>query len=527
MSNAGDIAKVSAKGGFNVLWGLVVSAIISSVGTIFIARLLGSDLYGLYAIVLTAPHLIMIFRDWGVNSAMIRFTAQYRAENRIAEVRSIFMSGLIFEIALGLALSAISFALSGFLATSVFNRPTIAPLIQIASFSILTGGLISAATAAFTGTEKMQLNSIMIICQSIIKTLLVIALVILGLSTSGAVIGSTAASLIAGLIGIILMWTIYKNLPKPVTLKLEIKAYIKEMLKYGVPLSVSAIIAGFLAQFYAFLLPIYYVTDNTMIGNYGIAHNFVVLIGFFATPITTMLFPAFSKLNAQKDKETLKNVYQFSIKYASLLVIPAAALVMSLSEPAVSTLFGTTYETAPLFLALLAISYLYTALGSLSTGNLISSQGQTKLVLKLTLLTAAIGFPMGSILILQFGVIGLIITTLTVGLPSLFVSLRWIKKHYSVTVDWRSSAKIFLSSSITAALTYAIIAQLSFVSWIRLLLGVLVFILVLIPALLFTRAITKSDISNMRAMISGLGVLSGVINKVLNFIEKLIIALRL
>ena len=49
MSRAGDIAKVSAKGGFHVLWGLVISTVISSVGVIFIARLLGSDLYGLYA----------------------------------------------------------------------------------------------------------------------------------------------------------------------------------------------------------------------------------------------------------------------------------------------------------------------------------------------------------------------------------------------------------------------------------------------------------------------------------------------
>ena len=527
MSKAIDIAKVSAKGGFNVLWGLVISTVISSVGVIFIARLLGSDLYGLYAIVLTAPNLIMLFRDWGVNSAMIRFTAQYRGEGKAQEIRSIFMSGLIFEIAVGLVLSVISFLLSDYLAISLFNRPEIAPLIQIATLSILIGGLISAATAAFTGIEKMALNSIMIICQSIIKTLLTITLVIVGLSTYGAVVGFTTATLIAGLIGILLMWTIYKNLPKPITIKLEIKAYIKEMLKYGAPLSIAVIMAGFLTQFYAFLLPIHYVTDNSMIGNYGIAQNFVVLIGFFATPITTMLFPAFSKLNPKKDKETLQSVYQFSIKYASLLVLPVAALVMSLSEPAISTLFGASYETAPLFLALLAITYLYTAFGYLSTGSLIISQGQTRFILKLTLLTIAIGLPMGSVLILQYGVIGLIITTLTAGLPSFFLSLHWIKKHYSVTVDWQSSAKIILSSIITATLTYAIISQLAFASWIRLLLGVLIFVFILIPTMLFTRAITRSDISNLRVMIGGLGAIGGLINKVLNFIEKLIIALRL
>lgn len=527
MSKAADMARVSAKGGFHLLWGLVVSTIISSVGTIFIARLLGSDLYGLYTVVLTAPILIATFRDWGVNSAMIRCAAQYRAEGREDEVRSVFVSGLIFEIALGSALSAVSFILSGFLATNVFNRPEIAPLIQIASITILAGALINAATAAFTGVERMELNSVMLICQSTIKTLIIIALVVLGLGTTGATIGFAAGTLTAGFIGILLMYTIYKTLPKPATHKLEIKAYIAAMLEYGLPLSLAGITGGFLTQFYGFLLPIYYATDNIMIGNYGVAANFVVLIGFFATPITIMLFPAFSKLDPQKDKETLKKVFQFSVKYAALLVVPVAALIMCLSGPAVSTLFGNTYASAPLFLALLTITYTYTAFGNLSTGNLINSQGQTQYNLKLTALTAAIGFPVGYLLIMHFGVVGLIVSSLTVGIPSLIIGLGFIKKHYDVTVDWRSSAKILFSSATAAALTYAVVAQLGFASWIRLLVGVPIFVLILIPAMLFTRAITRSDISNLRFMIGGLGVLSGIINKVLNLIEKIMIFLRL
>jgi O-antigen/teichoic acid export membrane protein len=240
-----------------------------------------------------------------------------------------------------------------------------------------------------------------------------------------------------------------------------------------------------------------------------------------------MLFPAFSKLDFQKDKEALKNVFQFSIKYASLLVVPVATLVMSLSDPAVSTIFGTTYGTASLFLALLAISYLYAALGNLSAGNLLSSQGETKLVLILALVTAAIGFPAGTVLIPLFGVIGLIIGSLTVGFPSLFIALYWIKKHYNLTVDWNSSAKITLSSAITGGLTYLIVAQLGFASWIRLIIGVMVFVLILIPTMLFTRAITRSDLNNLRIMIAGLGPLGKLIGKIFNVIEKIMTALRL
>jgi stage V sporulation protein B len=527
MSKAADMAKVSAKGSFHLLWGLVISTVISSVATIYIAAKLGSDLYGLYGIVLVTPGLIGIFRDWGINSAMVRCTAQSRAEDHTTEVRSILITGIIFEIALGIILSALSFLLANYIATNFFHRPEITNLIQIASISILAGGLINAATAAFTGLEKMELNSIMLICQSTIKSAIMITLVIIGLKTSGAILGYTAAMLIAGVIGIALIWTQYRKLPKPTNSKLEIKAYTTSMLTYGTPLSLSAIVSGFQAQFYAFLLPIFYLTDNTAIGNYGIAATFVVLISFFATPITTMLFPAFSKLNPQKDKEALQNVFQFSVKYASLLVVPVAALVMSLAEPATTTLFHNAYPTAPLYLALLSLTYIFPAFGSLSVTNFFNSQGKTKLVLYLTLIAAAIGFPLGYLLIMQLGVLGLIITSIAAGIPTTIIGLYWIKKEYALTVNWQSSAKILLSSTIAATSTYTLITTITFSSPIRLTIGVIFFLLIFITAALLTRTINKTDINNLRDMTTGLGAIGKTINHILNILEKTMQTLKL
>ena len=277
---------------------------------------------------------------------MIRYTAQNNAENKAANIRGIFMSGLIFEIAVGIVLSLIGFLLSDFLATNVFNRPIIVPLLQIASFIILSSALVSTATSAFTSVEKMHFNSLMLVSQSIIKTTLIIALVLMGLGTVGAITGFTVAILVAGLIGIMLMFTIYRSLPYRNGNGLEIGNNIKTMLKYGLYLSLGGILAGFLVQYYNFLLYIY-VSDNAIIGNLAMAQNFVVLITFFATAVTTMLIPAFSKVDHRKDHETLTNVFQISVKYASLLVVSAAAMVMVLGQPAIATLFGDKYVEAP------------------------------------------------------------------------------------------------------------------------------------------------------------------------------------
>ncbi len=525
MSKASDMAKISAKGSFHLLWGLVVSTVISAVGTIFIARLMGSDQYGLYTVVLTVPALLSIFRDWGINYAMIRFAAQYRAEGRTSEIKSIFLSGLIFEIALGLSLSIFSFLFADFLATNVFNRPVIAPLIQLSSFVIFASGLIAAGTAVFTGYEKMELNSIMLVCQSIFKTALIITLVIFGLGTTGATIGFTAGTFIASIIGVYLIWTLYRHLPKSTHNKLEIKAYLTTMLTYSIPLSFAIIVTGLLPQFYAFLLPIHYTTDNIMIGNYGVALNFVVLITFFAMPIMTMMFPAFSKLDPEKDKEPLKNIFQFSVKYASLLVVPVTALIMCLADPAIETLFGNTYNTAPLFLALFAIQYLYTAFGYLSLNGLLSGQGQTSYILKMAIVTGLVGFPLGYLAIMNFGVLGLIVSTLVYIIPGIIMSLHFVKKKYNVTIDWKSSAKILLSSAIAATLTYLAVTSIALPSPIRLIIGVLIFLPTFIIAVLLTKTLNKADLNNLRQMTNGLGPASKIIIPLLNMLEKIMVRL--
>jgi O-antigen/teichoic acid export membrane protein len=527
MSKEGDIARVSAKGSFHVLWGLVVSTLILSLGTVFIARLLGSDLYGLYTVVLTGPIIIQIFRDWGINFAMVKFTAQYRAEGRIDEIRSIFLAGIIFEVIVGLLLTIFSLIFADFFAINLFNRPAITPLIQIGSFSIFAGGLVSAATAAFTGYERLEFNSIMIICQSIFKTAIIIGLVMLGLGTAGATIGYTVGNFIAGVLGMILIGIIYRQLPKQLSHKIEIKAYLKTMLTYCLPLSFATIITLFLPQFYAFMLPIHYSADNIPIGNYGVAMNFVVLIGFFATPITTMLFPAFSKLDPQKDTASLRNIFRFSVKYGSLLVVPVTALVMCLAEPAVATLFGNTYNTAALFLALFAIQYLYTAFGNISLAALLNGQGQTTFALRMAVLTGLIGFPLGYVLIMAIGVLGLIIATLVSSVPSLIMGLFFIKRKYGTTIDWGSSARVLFSSAVAGALTYLVISELAFASWIELFLGLLFFLVVLIPALLLSRSVTRSDFTNLKFMLNGLGTLGRITVHVLSTFERIMIRLKL
>ena len=520
MTKAIEMGETSARGGFHLFLGVALSSVISSLGTIILVRLLTPDEYGLYAIALIPPTLIGLFRDWGINFSMIKYLAQFKSANKTADMKRVLASGLLFEAVLGTFLTIICFLLTSFLAINVFDRPELQQSIGIASLLILASGLTTAAQSAFTGFERMELTSLTMVIQSIFKSSIGPLLAFLGYGTLGAVLGHTTSFIIAGILGILITYFIFhKNLHGEKDDKGSLTATFKTMFRYGFPLSITIILTGFLLQFFSFMIAIY--CTDFMVGNYQAAVKFAVILTFFTIPISTVLFPVFSRLNPEKEMETLRTVFQSSVKYASLLTIPATVAIMVLSEPLVFTLFTEEYTSTPLFLALYVISYLYTALGNLSIGSFLNGQGKTTVTMRLTIIQLATGIPLSLLLIPRFGVTGLIVATLVSSIPSLATGLWWIRKHFGVTVDWESSARILAAAAIAAIITYLILFPLPTPDWINMIVGGIIFFGTYLIAAPLIGALNTDDITNLKQMISGLGPLSQVFDVPLDLIEKL------
>jgi len=513
------MGKVSATGGFQLFVGVATSTVIMAVGTIILARLLSRAEYGLYSVALIPSLMINLFRDWGVNSAMTKYVAHFRAAKKEGDIRDIIAAGLIFEISTGLALSLLSVFLAGFIASTIFHRPGSAPLISIVSITIFSGSLLTAAQSSFVGFERMEFNSLTLICQAVVKSVLSPLLVLLGFGALGAVFGYTFSFLVAGTVGsTILYLLLFRNLKRTRINRFETSKTLKNMLHYGVPLSISTIIGGFLVQFYGFMMAFY--CSDVMIGDFQVATNFAIFLTFFTVPISTVLFPAFAKLGSQNEPQLLKTVFTSSVKYTAILLVPATAAVMVLSKPMIGTLYGEKWVYAPFFLTLYVIGNLFSGFGNLSVGSLLAGLGETKTLMKLSLLTLLIGLPLAFLLIPNLGIVGVILGTILSGLPSMFLGLHWIWKRYKITVDWGSSARIFVTSTIATATTYLSLNFLDTVEWLRLITGGIVFLMVYIIVAPSIGAIVQSDISNLRAMFSGLGFISAIANLPLGVAEK-------
>jgi O-antigen/teichoic acid export membrane protein len=509
LEEALKMGKVSAGGGFRLFVGVVASNAIMAVGTVILARLLSPTEYGLYSVA-TVPALTMnLFRDWGVNSAITKYVAHFKATGNEEDTRNVVAAGLVFEILTGLCLSLLSVFLAGFIASTIFHRPEVAPFISVISVTIFSGSLLTAAQSSFVGFERMELNSLTLVSQAIVKSAVSPLLVLLGFGVLGTVLGYTLSYLFAGILGLIMLYfVLFRNQKGTRTNRAKIRHTLRTLLHYGLPLSIASILEGFLVQFYSFMIAIY--VSDIMIGNLRVATNFAVLLTFFTIPISTVLFPAFAKLDPKNNRRLLKTVFMSSVKYTALLLVPATAAVMVLSKPMTSILFGEKWVHAPLFLTIYVIGNMLSAIGNLSVAGLLRGLGETKTQMKLNLLTTLVGIPLGFLLIPSLGLIGALIGPLLAGLPSTFFGLHWIWKRYGITVGWGSSIRILAASIIAAGITYLSLHFINGAEALRLVIGGIVFLSVYIVLASRMGAIAQSDVNNLRTILSGVGFLSNL-----------------
>jgi O-antigen/teichoic acid export membrane protein len=310
---------------------------------------------------------------------------------------------------------------------------------------------------------------------------------------------------------------------------------------YGLPLTVSNIVIGVLPQIFAFIMAAS--AGTLMMGNYYAAAYFSVLLTFISIPISTALFPAFSKLNMEKDPELAKAVFASSVKYTALLLVPATMVLMALSVPLIGFLFpkdgifhsffivkaAPKFPDAPLFLAVSSIINLLVLFGNISVGTFQTGIAKTNQIMKQSLASLALGLLLalllffilnpivGPLLAIISGILGTLISTL----PSLIWSLHWSWKNYKVKTDFRNSAKIFAASAIASLATYLFISFLSLPYFVILLIGFVVFTIVYLAVAPLMGAINQTDIDNFKNMFSSLGIIAKILSFPLFFMRKM------
>ena len=519
-----DVARDSAKGGFSLFLGDALSMVVLAAGSILIARLLGPSGYGLYHLALVVPLLLASLVSLGIGPALIRFPAKLRAESKSGSAARILRSGFLFTLFTGAAMSVVGFAFSEFFATYLLNKPEIGFYVKLASLVILFQTIFSSAYYAFVGLDRMERSSLIKGLMSVLKASVAPLLIISGFGVTGAILGHVIGYVGAGIMGVlILFFGPYRILKSSSTIGKSDDGHflgdIKLMVGYGFPLYLLSLLIKVGGQYQLILLAFY--VSNLEIGNFNAAVNLSAFATILMVPIATALFPAFSKLSST-DRSKLKRFFGLSVKYTSLLIVPASIGVMVLSKEIVHIIYGPGYGLTPQFLSLYVVVFLFAGLGHHVLESFFNGVGETKLTLKTYLVSIAIFIPLAPLLTKIYGVIGLISVFLASNLARVFYGLLLAWKRFMVTLLLSDQLKIYIASAIPALPVLLFLRFSPFGGFLNLVFGGSLFLFTYLTAAPMLGAVRMHDIENLKRIFSGFKIVWPVLKPMLDYETKLV-----
>jgi O-antigen/teichoic acid export membrane protein len=513
-----QLAEASARGSFFLVTGQIAAIVIQAVAVLIMGRLLGPDLYGIYALSFVFPSLLLIVVDLGIDQAIIRFCANLRVKGRNQEIARLIRRGLFFKLVIGVALFGICFVFSDYLATYVLDRSDISVYIRLASTSMIFQVILTTSSSAFVGLDRMEYTALLTGIHALAKAVTSILLVILGLSIIGALLGHVISFLAAGVLsGALLYFKIYRHLNSDgddnVQAEDSWKDSLKILLDYGSPLYISALLLGIIPQLQSIILGIF--TSDYDVGNFKASLNFITLLSALAIPIATSLFPAFSKFS--KNSEKVKTFFSLSVKYGSLLVVPTALLMIILSKEIIQIIYGASFASASIYLSLHAAVFLLMGLGFQIQQSLFNGLGETRQTLKISLIHFVFFVSLAPFLTRVMGATGLIASILTSNIMATVYGAYCAKSRYKVEFNYKSLIRIYLLALASAIPSFLCTNFLPFQLTIKVFMASAAYLISYLTLLPIAHAVTKSELQNIERTVTKIGPLKPIAEIILKY----------
>ena len=495
---------------YHLFLGNTTSTLLLAVTSIVVGRILGPSNLGLYTVALIVPPFLFTAIRLGLDSAATRFAARLRSEGKEEDAVSFVYATTIFGVVIATVSSLVFVGLSGWIATSVVDRPQLgAVIIPIAMLSVLGQAAYFITDLGMTGLGRFDRAGLVQALQGMTKLIVSVGLVLLGFGVTGAVAGYTASFVVSGALGVAyIAWLARGSLPK------GMKVDVGVGVRYGFPIYLSTLAGGFVGPVITTVLAL--TVSNSQIGGYTAASTFTALIALFTYPISTALFPLFSR--RVDDHKALADTYQTSVRYTALLVVPVTAFIIAFAGPMIVTVFGRAYAFGTPYLALFATASLLAGVGSLAWNSLLNGIGRTRDALWTIVVGSAVSVVSGIGLIELMGAAGAIIGPIIGGAVSLVVGTWMVQRRLESELGLARVWKFYVASAVAATLSWPL-SWLVHLPELSLVAGASVFVLLFIPLLALLRALDEADIGALRGYLAFSSVVSKPLEIAIRYYE--------
>ncbi|WP_024613554.1 polysaccharide biosynthesis protein [Clostridium sp. Ade.TY] len=345
----------SAKGFMILSFAGIFAKILAVFNTPLLNRIIGVQGMGMYSRSYDVFMFVYAITSMGCQPAVAKVVAEFMArDNEKGAEKTLKISRLVYGI-IGLTLMILLVVLAypiakiGKITNSTYAIMFLAP-------SVFFTSVLSAYRGYFQGKNEMTGIAISQIIEQILNVFisLLCAYILSKISLQMGAAGGTIGTSVGAIIAILYLFYFYnkkkeeENFLNGAKEKREVttKVILRKLFRYGFPITLSAGIQnlGGLVDMMNVGRRLIHAGFTSIQSDalYGSLYNYKTLIGvplIIVTALTTIVLPAVSKAYALRDRETIINNINFSIRVALILTIPAAVGLTVLHKDVYAILF--------------------------------------------------------------------------------------------------------------------------------------------------------------------------------------------
>lgn len=400
---------------------------IGFLATIYLARELGASTLGTYFLVLSTVLWLSILGNLGVSGAL---------KKRISEGTNV---GEFLTAAVGLQI--------GFYAVIVVLiyafRGHLEQYLGLSSVAFVVG--ILAAQLGYKtvrnileGEHKVHISALLDPVKTGTRSLIQIALAILGFGVVGLLTGYLIAVLIAGGIGVLFIETRFLR---------PSREHVKSLYEYFQYSWLGQVKGNAFRSMDTIVLGLFVVPG--LIGVYEIAWNIAVFFSIFGASVAAVLFPEISSTSTEHGLEAVETHLNQGLAFAGLFIIPGFVGSVLIGD-AVLSIYGAEFVQGHHVLVILVLAQLFSVYEQQFV-TVLNATDHPNLAFRINAVFLGLNLVLNLILIDRFGWTGAAIATGTSAFAGLALSYYATTLVLTVNVPKREIGYELLAATIMAA----------------------------------------------------------------------------
>lgn len=413
------------RGSIWAMAGQAISALLSMVVSILVARLYGAEVMGTVAVITSVLTLLTTFTVLGMDTSILRLLQEHLVKYSAASALNIYRKIRTMVAWPSLGAGLLLFLGAQILAEKVFGKPHLAFYLALIAPFVLISSLKTINTQALRGLLQIRSYSLMLVLPALANLLFLLLLKVTFFNPDDPIYSLLASLFLSGLVGWIIL---RKSFTNKIGAEDRVQAAsCRSILDISLPMLVTSYLFFFIAQSGTMILGIFHPEEQ--IGYYDVAMKLSAQVTFILTAINAMVAPRFAELYHAGKMEELFHVARKAAKLIFWTTAPLLLFLIILGKPLLGFVFGAKFINAYPSLVLLAIGQFANA-SSGATGFFIYMTGDEKILRNCAIITALVNIVLGFILIPKFGIIGASLAT-AAGVTFLNgISLLYTKKKY-------------------------------------------------------------------------------------------------